>query len=880
MNARARLEDLAQKDSLLLGLAGPSRVNAPLARTRPHARVLALLALACLSSCRCKGGLETANGQVELSPLAVDFGDLPLEQRASADVHVTNVGRAPLTLQLSTSEPFAISHSELTLAGGASETVVVTFQAQHLGAASGVLLVTADQGVSASVELTGTGVSACPLPATCHRVSFDESSRACVDGPLANGTECQATCLHAGQCQDGQCVGTLDSCDDHDACTSDACSPELDGGCLHAPIVCPVTDACLTAVCLPTVGCTGRPVDDGVECGPSDCLESRVCMDQHCVTRVTPNSADCQYTSVVGSNGSQLCATTVSGKVRCWGHWQPPHVVPQATGAALVRPFSVLARQTSDGEGVCTLTSADQVSCLGLAGPVGGLGGSVREFNPPCAVLTDGRYRCWDVETGVVTTERTGVDSAEVAAIDGNVVRCFLANSAMWCEARSPRTTWQPVEAPFPEPPDRLVTPEVSRAMCAEWRDTLRCRLPEFLDENGGLIMVWDDAVTFDAGLILGGSVLEDSTGPSEFASGTAVWSAGFPAYHMADPVLQLTNRTSGAQCLLTSGHEVWCWGVDNYGGLGQLTGNPRGVVQLPAKAEHFAVSDDSVVFTSDGGLWQLGGTSPVAIPDDAGFRRAGLTSFGPLAAPSALMVSRWSGVCGLTQHRGWCVGHGFASDWSDVQHPHDLGVADALVDGWADLDVAVLRGTQLTRIDGGVLLDGIDLAIDGCARWLDGGVQCRMGMNTVKVALTDVPLQLSGSGRYGIGGWCALLAGDRVECWSPESDGGLSAPRPISGTGPGIRQLAGSPRTGCVLAGANLVQCWGTNAVGDGVDWPGVARPLVFAEPVRDLTVSGLGGFACVRGHAGALLCWGRNTWGQFGAPPMVTNTPVKLTR
>ncbi len=138
----------------------------------------------------------------------------------------------------------------------------------------------------------------------------------CVHTPVVNGTACgdSDACNGAETCRNGACgFNAPASCDDTDACTTDACST-LSGGCIHSRIAgciscttvadCPTPGACATASCAAGV-CVEAPVDECPRtCSPevcgdgsdNDCDDLTDCADSDCAATCTPNEicGDCR----------------------------------------------------------------------------------------------------------------------------------------------------------------------------------------------------------------------------------------------------------------------------------------------------------------------------------------------------------------------------------------------------------------------------------------------------------------------------------------------------------------------------------------------------------------------------------------------------------
>jgi len=179
-----------------------------------------------------------------------------------------------------------------------------------------------DADGAAAEDLAGDAADACAgvvcsqLP--CASNLCDPSTGSCQPQPLPDGATCTDgdACTMADACADGQCLpGAATSCDDGNACTTDACTPMV--GCSHAVTAttcddgnaCTAADACTDATCLggagvdcaddvtctvdacaPATGCT-HTTDDGA------CADGNACTDDACDAPTgcthTDNTAPC-----------------------------------------------------------------------------------------------------------------------------------------------------------------------------------------------------------------------------------------------------------------------------------------------------------------------------------------------------------------------------------------------------------------------------------------------------------------------------------------------------------------------------------------------------------------------------------------------------------
>jgi hypothetical protein len=145
-----------------------------------------------------------------------------------------------------------------------------------------------------------------------------DPSRGCVRRPVADGTPCGADrgfCAGTDVCRAGACIaGTPPSCDDGNACTTDACSDALGrcthqsgpgccqsdadcadsdactteercvaGACVTTPVACPAAGPCATSRCDAAKGCMAMPRPDGTTCDDGDaCTTGDACTSGRC----------------------------------------------------------------------------------------------------------------------------------------------------------------------------------------------------------------------------------------------------------------------------------------------------------------------------------------------------------------------------------------------------------------------------------------------------------------------------------------------------------------------------------------------------------------------------------------------------------------------
>jgi alpha-tubulin suppressor-like RCC1 family protein len=123
----------------------------------------------------------------------------------------------------------------------------------------------------------------------------------------------------------------------------------------------------------------------------------------------------------------------------------------------------------------------------------------------------------------------------------------------------------------------------------------------------------------------------------------------------------------------------------------------------------------------------------------------------------------------------------------------------------------------------------------------------------------------------------CAALLGGVVQCWGDNSQGQLGTAAPASSSTPldvlrlntGVIEISSGNLHSCAHLSDRSAKCWGSNDYAQLGDGAGTARP----EPVDVIGLGGAisdldagGGHGCAVINPGAVKCWGENSYGQTG--------------
>ena len=185
------------------------------------------------------------------------------------------------------------------------------------------------------------------------------------------------------------------------------------------------------------------------------------------------------------------------------------------------------------------------------------------------------------------------------------------------------------------------------------------------------------------------------------------------------------------------------------------------------------------------------------------------------------------------------------------------------------------------------------------CAITAAGGVKCWGPHSGLSTTYGNTPLQVIGltSGvsaiTAGDGFNCALTSGGGVKCWGRNESGQLgddamlpnnsshvpasptATPVDVVGLSGGVKAIAAGGSHACAITGAGAVECWGDNSYGQlgNASFSGNASSFASSTPVAVVGLSGgvkaiaAGDFdTCALTSAGAVKCWGENNFGQLG--------------
>ncbi len=351
----------------------------------------------------------------------------------------------------------------------------------------------------------------------------------------------------------------------------------------------------------------------------------------------------------------------------------------------------------------------------------------------------------------------------------------------------------------------------------------------------------------------------------------------GFGLFSEAPPQLAASDMgdiSAGGMhtCVLTPSGGVQCWGRNHFGQLGDGTrddssipvdvvGLESGVIAVAAGDLHTCAltAAGSVQCWGDNRYGQLGDGTTVnsSIPLDV----VGLMS-GVIAVAAGGLHS-----CAVTAE-------GAAMCWG-LNNYGQLGVPVSDECACSETPVTV------TGLDTGVAAVSAGV-FHTCALTTSGGVKC-WGLGDSGQA---EPAQVEGleSGvmavSAGDGHNCVLTTEGGVKCWGLNLYGKLgdgtidysAVPVDVVGLGTGVLTVSAAAGHTCALVADGSARCWGNNffgQLGDGNSGPGSNQttPVDIIHVENDVAAISAGGLhTCALTTAGAVVCWGMNTYGQLG--------------
>lgn len=324
--------------------------------------------------------------------------------------------------------------------------------------------------------------------------------------------------------------------------------------------------------------------------------------------------------------------------------------------------------------------------------------------------------------------------------------------------------------------------------------------------------------------------------------------------------------------CALTATGQVWCWGYNGYGQLGDNTTYYRLVpvqVQGLSEAVHVLGAGDNhtcAAANSAAGMavFCWGANYQGQLGDGArGSRKVPVQVFARSSTQATALAAGITHTCLATLTAVFCWGFNGAGQLGDSTTTDRL------------------TPVQVGNLEAGAL----DLALGKdhtCALTTTGGVKCwgynadgQLGDGSTTTRREPVDVYATNAGVKAVSAGadftCALLASGGVKCWGqvPPGTARVVSPADVPGLAAGIAGLSAGTGYSCMVSLGGEPRCWGWNSAGQLGD--GTKK-----NSLGPVGVSGLGAgvasvvagqsHTCALSTGGTVYCWGKNDAGQLG--------------
>jgi alpha-tubulin suppressor-like RCC1 family protein len=366
----------------------------------------------------------------------------------------------------------------------------------------------------------------------------------------------------------------------------------------------------------------------------------------------------------------------------------------------------------------------------------------------------------------------------------------------------------------------------------------------------------------------------------------TASAQAGSPAGELTGITAVAGGR--GHTCAIGSGGQVFCWGNNEFGQLGDGTTtrrlHPVAVKGLTGATAIRIGGDHSCAIVAKGEVRCWGSNTSGQLGDGTTTNRPTPAPVQGLTGVTAIAVGRVHG-CALVSGELRCWGgnmRGQIGDGTTTQRP---------------APVAIKGLPPITAVEAGDAFHTCALAATGstfCWGWNQYGQSGGGKQNdpfdqnrsihtptAIEGVANAIAISVAGAGNS-----CALIRGGQVRCWGWNNFGQLgngitplgnmtSPERPHSATPVTVQGLSAVAITGasgtghvCAITSDRRVQCWGHNGLGQRGDGRHVHLAAPSTVPgVSDVTVvTGGADHTCAIISGGRVRCWGYNNEGQLG--------------
>ncbi|MCA9654647.1 MAG: DUF4215 domain-containing protein [Myxococcales bacterium] len=653
-------------------------------------------------------------------------------------------------------------------------------------------------------------------------------------------------------CGDGIVAG-MEECDDGGGDSGDGCSArctvETGWVCMGEPSMC--AEDCGDGLIVGMEECDDGDTDPGDGCSdlcgvelgwyctgePSDC-------DTECGDGLLAGTEVCDDGNLSQGDGcNPLCEVDF------------PYSCDMASPSSCT-VTETLAAVTLGGASGCILTGAGEAACFG----------------------SNAQGQTGNLTTGQVTMLPVPVLDTVESLTAGDEHNCAVRTGGeVWCWGDNANSQMGPLSAP---PNDELSPIQVTGLpviVAVEAGVDHNCAI-----DVAGTVWCWGDNDNRQLGR--GGTTTTDDANPGAVA--------------LPQPAIDL-GLGENHSCAVVSNNNVWCWGDDDSGQLGDGvilpdSGDPLMVVGLPPAVEVEAGRDATCALDTMGGVWCWGNNNDGEVGDG---------TVNDTAVPQAVALPQPAddislGInfsCALlTTDAVYCWGEG-----SDYQ----LGYGD-IIDQLTPVEVQGLPAGDIVDLEVGARGACVMTAANErhCWGFSETGY---LGLAPRNQLDLDAPLAFSGpvaEVRLSVpeyrGVLCGVLTDGTVECagdgtlvtlstvngadglFGSTIDSHLADLTPIPGL-TGVLDMSFGNSFACARTSTQVL-CWGDNSnlqlgQGDGSTVDIIdPTPVVTLGTVDEIDVGHQ--FACAR-TAGNIVCWGDNDGYQTGIDGVTTDQTSPVT-
>lgn len=355
-------------------------------------------------------------------------------------------------------------------------------------------------------------------------------------------------------------------------------------------------------------------------------------------------------------------------------------------------------------------------------------------------------------------------------------------------------------------------------------------------------------------------------------------WLIGAPAQAQTAGVRSVATGLSHS-CAVSLQGQVFCWGANDWGQLGDGTRTPRSapvhVSGLPGSFTSVSLGENFSCALSEAGEVYCWGENQVG---QLGNGSDAIDSPVPAAVAGLGSGVRQLGSGGTfscavdAAERAFCWGGNFWGGLGDGTYEHRN------------------RPVRVTNLAAGVQRISVG-QVHACALTQTGRIACwgannygQLGIGSTESQPRATRVGSLGEGNLeiaaGLNFTCALRGTRRVFCWGlagmgqigPVPDAFSTVPLRQTEIAPGARGLVTAGFTACALDRSRSAFCWGDNTLGQlGTGFGGSRSPAPIAiaglgSGVQSLSRGAGSRHLCAILRNGTLRCWGANDSGQLG--------------